>query len=177
MSAAMIEQMIDDVLRREGSTFVNHPADKGGPTRHGITQATLGRHLGRRATADEVRDLSEDVARAIYRRDYYERPHIDLLPARVQPMLFDAAVNHGPRRAIRFLQRVCNDIGFGPLVEDGVCGQRTRASAATADHVWGAELVARLVKVRKDFCRQIVDRDPSQAVFLAGWLNRVAEFA
>jgi lysozyme family protein len=173
--ARSVEQLIDDVLRREGG-FVDHPADRGGPTRHGITQATLSRHLGRSATVAEMRHLSQDVARDIYRRDYFEQPRIALLPARIQPVLFDAAVNHGPARALRFLQRVCNDAGFGPLDEDGIAGAATRAAAVAADQVMGDWLAAALAEERRDFYHQIVASDASQKVFLAGWLNRLAEF-
>ena len=52
-----VEQMIDDVIRREGG-FVDHPHDRGGPTNFGITQATLSRHLGRPASVADVRRLS-----------------------------------------------------------------------------------------------------------------------
>ena len=117
-----VEQMIDDVIRREGG-YVDHPQDRGGPTKFGITQATLSRHLGRPASFEEVHRLERTVAAQIYRRDYYGLPQLDTLPDRIQPFMFDAAVNHGPGRAIRFVQQVCTDAGFGPLAVDGACGR------------------------------------------------------
>ena len=93
-----VEQMIDDVIRREGG-YVDHPRDRGGPTKFGITQSTLSRHLGRPASADDVRGLTPDVAADIYRRYYYEAPGLDLLPQSVQPFVFDAAVNNTDRKA------------------------------------------------------------------------------
>jgi lysozyme family protein len=170
-----LEQMIDDVLRREGG-FVDHPSDRGGPTKYGITQATLSRHLGRTATVAEVRRLTQERAREIYRRDYFEAPGIDQLPERVQALLFDSAVNHGPARAIRFLQRVANDAGFGPLAEDGMAGPATRASAMAAEQVMQDWLTAALVEERRLFYHRIVDNDPAQRAFLAGWMGRLAEF-
>ena len=86
-----VEQMIDDVIRREGG-YVHHPRDRGGPTNFGITQTTLARHLGRPASADDVRRLSRKIATDIYRRDYYEASGIERLPARIQAFVFDAAV-------------------------------------------------------------------------------------
>jgi lysozyme family protein len=170
-----VDHMIDDVIRREGG-FVDHPRDRGGPTNFGITQATLSRHLGRPASADDVRRLSRAVASEVYRRDYFEAPRLDRLPARAQPFVFDAAVNHGPRRAIRFVQQVCDAAGFGPLAIDGVCGPRTAQAAGEADRVMGDWLLAALVEERRNFYLALVQRDPGQRVFLRGWLNRLAEF-
>ena len=170
-----VEQMIDDVIRREGG-YVHHPRDRGGPTNFGITQTTLARHLGRPASADDVRRLSRKIAADIYRRDYYEASGIERLPARIQSFVFDAAVNHGPGRAIRFVQQACNATGFGPLAVDGKCGPRTRRAAAAADRALGDDFLAALVEQRRSFYHALVARDPGQGVFLNGWLNRLAEF-
>ena len=170
-----IEQMIDDVIRREGG-YVDHPRDRGGPTNFGITQATLSRHLGRPASADDVRRLSRAVAAEIYRRGYYEAPRIQALPARAQAFVFDAAVNHGPDRALRFVQQVCNAAGFGPVTVDGKCGPHTSRAAAEADRVMGDWFLAALVEERRNFYLALVESDPGQRVFLNGWLNRLAEF-
>jgi hypothetical protein len=67
------DEMIDDILAREGG-FVNHPADRGGPTNFGVTQATLASWRGREATIDDVRSLTIDEARDIYRTKYYVGP-------------------------------------------------------------------------------------------------------
>ena len=66
-----IDTILDEIIRREGG-YVNHPADRGGPTNFGITAQTLGswRKLGRPATAAEVQALTETEARAIYRQQY-----------------------------------------------------------------------------------------------------------
>ena len=90
--------------------------------------------------------------------------------------MFDAAVNHGPGRAIRFVQQVCNDAGFGPLAVDGACGPLTGRVAAEADRAMGDWLLAALVEERRNFYVALVERDPGQRVFLKGWLNRLAEF-
>ncbi|MGI9492917.1 MAG: glycoside hydrolase family 108 protein [Geminicoccaceae bacterium] len=173
--ARSVDAMIDDILRREGG-FVDHPADRGGATNFGITIKTLSRYLGRAVTVSEVRGLSVDLAREIYRRSYYIEPRIDALPDRIQPFLFDAAINHGPRRAIKFLQAVCQDCGFGPNGIDGIAGPNTRRAAEAADQAMGDWLLAALAEERRLFYRLIVERDSSQKVFLAGWMNRVDEF-
>lgn len=171
-----IEEMIQDILRREGG-YVNHPSDRGGPTNHGITQATLSRYYGRAATISEVKQLSAEVAEEIYRRDYFIAPGIDTLPAFIQPFIFDCAVNHGPRRAIRFVQSVCNQAGFNPLLsEDGAMGPNTRRGVQWAEQVMGSIFLKALLEECRNFYLTIVAAKPSQEVFLKGWMNRVNEF-
>jgi lysozyme family protein len=173
--APAIEGMIDDILRREGG-FVHHPADRGGPTNRGITQRTLSAYLGRAATVEEAQSLSAALAAEIYRRDYFLAPRLDGLPERIQPFVFDSAVNHGARRAVRLVQQVCEAAGFGPISLDGICGPQTRRVTAEAERAMGDWLVAALVEERRNLYREIVANDPSQRVFLDGWMNRVAEF-
>ena len=173
--SSTVDRMIEDLIRREGG-FVDRPADRGGPSKFGITQATLARFLGSTATALDVEALSPDRARQIYRRDCYHGPRIDRLPARIQPLIVDSALNHGPGRAIALVQQVCNLAGFGPLVVDGVCGPKT--IRATHDAAWAMKdwLLAALVEERRNFYRAIVERDPSQAGSLDGWLARLRAF-
>ena len=170
-----VDSMINDIIRREGG-FVDHPADRGGPTRYGVTHKTLARYLGREVTRDDVRGLSRELAAEIYRRAYYLEPRIDALPPSVRAFLFDSAVNHGPRRAIRFLQQVLNAAGFGPLSVDGLSGPKTRREARKAEDTMGPWFLAALAEERRIFYRLIVERDPSQRVFFNGWMKRVAEF-
>jgi lysozyme family protein len=170
-----VDSLIQDVLAREGG-FVDHPADRGGPTKFGVTLATLTRHLGRPATVAELKALTQAQAGEIYRRDYLRRPQLDRLPDRIRPFLFDAAVNHGTGRAVRFLQRVCRQAGFGALAEDGVCGAATQTAAEHAEVGMGAWLLAALIEERRRFYHRIVQADRSQTVFLKGWLNRLASF-
>ncbi|MEM7046976.1 MAG: glycosyl hydrolase 108 family protein [Pseudomonadota bacterium] len=168
------DQLIDDILRREGG-FVDHPADRGGPTNFGITQATLSTWLGREATTDDVRDLAEGTARAIYAQNYLTDPGIDTLPATIIPFVFDAAVNHGPAKAIRMLQRVLGECGHDVTV-DGVIGPQTRRACEEVQAALDADFLSRLIDHRRAFYQSIALNDPSQKVFLAGWLNRLAEF-
>lgn len=171
-----INQMIDDILRREGG-YVDNPADRGGPTKFGITQKTLSIYIGRAALKSEVQNLTEDVARDIYERNYYYAPRIDNLPEEIQPFIFDCAVNHGTRRAIKFVQSVCNHAGYSPqLSVDGAMGPNTRKAAEWAQAEMGDLFLKALVEERKNFYMMIVQARPSQSVFLKGWMNRVKEF-
>lgn len=173
---ANFDEMLDKILRREGG-YVNHPADRGGPTKYGITQKTLSRYLGRAVREDEVRSLSIDLAKDIYERNYFLAPGIDRLPEDIQSFVFDCAVNHGPRRALKFVQSICNQAGCNPrLDEDGAMGPQTRVAAAWAQQEMGGIFLRALIEERRNFYQLIVAHDPSQNVFLKGWMNRVEEF-
>jgi lysozyme family protein len=172
-----VDQMIDDILRREGG-YVNHPADRGGPTNHGITQSTLSVARGRQATIEDVRTLSATEAGEIYRWEYYLKPRLDNLPPEIQPFVFDCAVNHGPTQAIRFVQEVLNQSDTRPIQVDGRCGQATASRAREVIVNVGEEpLLRNLVERRRQFYLDLIARKPSQEVFRKGWMNRLAEFA
>lgn len=170
----LVDGIITAILRREGG-FVNHKSDRGGPTNFGITQATYSDWLGRPATLDEVRNMEEETAREIYLKNYFYAPRLNALPAQLQAQLLDMAINHGPRNALRILQRVLNMAGF-QCDTDGTCGPQTVKQAAKAQVAMNELLTNALSEAREEFYRTIVARDPSQKVFLKGWLSRSREF-
>ncbi len=170
-----VNQLIDEVLVKEGG-FVNHSTDKGGPTNFGITQSTLSRYLERVVTIEEVKTLDIQTARDIYELRYYRNPRIDKLPEPIQHFTFDCAVNHGPRRAIKFIQNVCSEAGFGPLTADGLMGPKTKANADACLVSMGNWMLTALVEERRMFYLKIVENRSSQKVFLKGWLNRANHF-
>src|SRR3546814_10053392 len=67
-----VDELIDEVIGREGG-YVNHPVDRGGPTRWGITGAAA-RAQG---WCGDMRRFPRDEAVAIYRRLYWLRPGFD----------------------------------------------------------------------------------------------------
>jgi lysozyme family protein len=160
-------EIIEAILRREGG-YVDHPADKGGATKYGITQATLAEWMGRPATIDDVKQLTEHEAREIYREQYIVRPgFLGIDNDAVRALAIDCAVNHGVKRAVQLLQeaaRVFTDGIFGPNTKDAV----NRMTAAV--------LYRRLCAARVRLYGQIITKNPTQSVFAAGWCNRVAEF-
>lgn len=129
-----VDQLIDALVEREGA-YVNHPADKGGPTRFGMTEA-VARANGYRGA---MRQLPREEAGAIYRRLYWLRPRLDEVAKRSPRLageLFDTGVNMGPAVAVTFLQRVLtalnrNGKDYPDLVPDGRVGERTLAALDT----------------------------------------------
>ncbi len=164
----MLEAMIDRVIETEGG-YVNHRADKGGPTKYGITLRALELYRGKSLTAEHVEDLGLPEARAIYLTDYWITPRFAYLglPKLPSEMLFDAGVNHGPEQAVKLLQ------GAIGTLEDGILGPITQECAKRLDPIHLASL---FMAERVSFYGKIITQNPSQAVFAAGWMARCAGF-
>jgi len=105
----MASSTYDEALRRllvhEGG-YSNHPSDPGGPTNFGITLADYRKYVEPDATADDVRDMSVDEAKAIYRKRYWDAQRCDELPCGVDYSVFDYGVNSGIGRSGKVLRRV-----------------------------------------------------------------------
>src|SRR5579862_3236474 len=109
------ETAVDFVLTAEGG-LVDDPSDPGGVTKFGISQ---------RAYPNlNIRELTIADAKALYRKDYWDRCSCDKLPAGIAFVVFDAAVNQGVSGSIRMLQRSLN------VLEDGLIGPATLSAAA-----------------------------------------------
>lgn len=167
--------MITALMNREGG-FTDHPADKGGPTKYGITLGTLSKYLARPVTRHDIEALSPETAKEIYYTRYYLLPRMDALPKEIQPIMLDMCAHHGPSQAIRLLQRVINLAGIHTVTEDGICGPQTQSAARGSFDAMGDYFINALVEERLTFFRQIVSRNPSQFVFLKGWENRAESF-
>lgn len=159
--------IIDDILRREGG-FVDHKVDKGKATKYGITQATLADWMGRPATVDDVKRLTEHEAREIYREQYITKPgFLGIENDAVRALAVDCAVNHGPKRAVQLLQEAAH------VFTDGILGPQTKDAV---NRMASAALYRRLCAARVRLYGRIITKDPSQSVFASGWMNRAAEF-
>ena len=167
----LIAGYIARLFEREG-LFSHVKEDRGGATKFGVTRSTLSFYLGREATIEDVRTLSQEVATAIYRRLYFDNHKIGLLPDEIEEQVFDFGVHSGPGVAIGALQEcvgVPNDGKIGPLT--------VAATLVACKRDGGRALNLRLSKWRIMMLARIVRRDPSQIVFLGGWLKRALEFA
>lgn len=164
------------ILEHEGG-YVNNASDRGGPTNFGITQKTLSEHRGYAVSVDEVKNMTEDEAREIYSNRYLTGPKIDKLPwPHPGICVFDIGVNSGPRRAIKMLQEVLNKAGFPCGAADGVIGPKTIGACEEAQKEMGNYLQNALVEDRIKFYLAIVSGNPSQQIFLKGWLRRANSF-
>jgi lysozyme family protein len=154
------------VLVHEGGK-IDHPKDPGGRTNQGITQRVYDGY--RRRRGNEPRDVYAMVQPerdAIYRQQYWNAVKGDELPAGVDYVCFDGAVNSGPGQAIKWLQRALGPRYTGKI--DGVMGAITLdALAAHPNH--GA-LIDAICARRLAFLRAL----RPWGTFGRGWAKRVA---
>ncbi len=131
----------------------NHPADKGGMTKYGISQ--------RAYPALDIAALTLDTAKEIYRRDYWSRAQCDRLPPALAFQVFDGAVNSGIGNSIRWLQEAAG------VAVDGVVGPLTIRAVGDKD---AAVMLARFNGERLKFMASLSTFD----VFGRGWCRRIA---
>lgn len=166
-SSSAFERGLAFVLRIEGG-YVNDPYDNGGATNKGIIQRTYdGWRKSLKLPARDVREITGEEVRDIYRRRFWGRASCPLLPDDVAIAHFDAAVNHGVLRAGKLLQRATAQ----GLAEDGIVGPATLAGV----EAWSDQklLVKAYLRQRQEFYHGLVERDPWQNRFIRGWLKRL----
>jgi lysozyme family protein len=179
-----IDDLVDALIEREGG-YVRHPADRGGPTCFGITEAVARAH----GYAGPMRQLPRSEAAAIYRRLYWARPRFDRVAERSAALaaeLFDTGVNMGPSVAVTFLQRALtalnrNGRDYPDLVPDGRIGERTLAALDAFLEIRGLAsgetiLLRTLEALQGERYLRLAERRPANEAFLYGWLaNRIGE--
>lgn len=145
----------------EGS-WSDHDRDPGGATMYGITIGTLSKWRGRQVTKAEVKALTRSEAEQIYKAWYWDAVKADHLPAGVDLVIYDFAVNSGPGRAAKTLQKAVG------VKQDGAIGPVTLAAVAKADH---RTLINLVCDGRMAFLRGL----KTWGTFGRGWSNRVTD--
>jgi lysozyme family protein len=177
-----VEELIDELIEREGG-YADHPADKGGPTRYGITEAVARAH----GYAGAMAQLPREEAAAIYRRLYWLRPRFDQVARRaprIAAELFDTGANMGPAVAATFLQRALTALNRGgsdypDLTPDGRAGPVTLAALDAFLEVRGTDrgetvLLRALEALQGERYLRLAEKRPANEAFLYGWLaNRI----
>lgn len=180
MTHPLQKRLIDEVIDREGG-YIDHPADRGGPTRYGITQATARAH-GYRGPMSQ---LPRHVAAEIYAGRYWHSLHLGVIVDIHEPLaetLFDYGIHSGPSEAAEDLQRVLNVLNrvekdWNDVVVDGAVGPVTlgviddlfekRGRRGLKVLTWGVE------SLRGAFLIGLAEARESQEAFTFGWLDRV----
>jgi lysozyme family protein len=146
------ELAFDRLMAHEGG-YANDPSDPGGETKYGISKRSY--------PQEDIPNMTPERAKAIFRRDFWERVHADALPTSVAFQLSDFAYHSGPETAVRYLQRALG------VADDGHWGPVSQAAAARTSE---GDMIMRLNAERLDF----MTRRSNWPSAGKGWARRIA---
>jgi len=155
------EHCLEMILHHEGG-YVNHPKDPGGETNLGVTKRVYEEWGGEK---DMVDLLVEDVA-PIYQKNYWDRCKCDDLPSGLDLCVFDFAVNAGPSRSAKFLQRL-----IGTTVDGGIGPNTLKAVHNYVEEVGLETAIEDYQSARQEYYEALDTFD----TFGRGWTRRVEE--
>tara|TARA_B100001059_G_scaffold202151_1_gene209946 strand:- start:430 stop:939 length:510 start_codon:yes stop_codon:yes gene_type:complete len=155
------EHCLEMILHHEGG-YVNHPKDPGGETNLGVTKRVYEEWGGEK---DMVDLLVEDVA-PIYQKNYWDRCKCDDLPSGLDLCVFDFAVNAGPSRSAKFLQRL-----IGTTVDGGIGPNTLKAVDNYVEEVGLESAIEDYQSARQEYYEALDTFD----TFGRGWTRRVEE--
>jgi len=159
------------VLRHEGG-YSNHPVDRGGATKYGITEK-IARGAGYQG---DMQDLSVEVAGEIYQKYYWQPLRLDDIASdKLKLLLFDTGVNMGTGAAGVLLQKAYNRLSVGRLVVDGIIGPITLAHVNNFNRPGNLNYAFEILRGMRYL--NIAKNNKSQQVFIHGWLNRLRDVA
>jgi len=158
------KRAIAEILKHEGG-YVNHPSDPGGATNKGITIGTYRQFINPTGTIADLKKLTTDDAIIVYKRQYWDAVLGDLLPAGVDYAVADFAVNSGPSRSAKYLQKVAG------VSQDGKIGPQTLEAVEAMD----AEAVIHMLCDERLAFMKRLRGGKLWVKFGKGWSRRVAD--
>ena len=154
-------EALEIILHHEGG-YVNHPKDPGGETNLGVTKRVYEDFGGEK----EMKDLTKEDVEPIYKKNYWDRVKGDDLPEGLDLCIFDFAVNAGPGRAAKFIQRLVN------TTVDGGIGPNTLGKIKEyVDHYGVNQTIESYALMRQNYYESL----SNFATFGKGWTRRVSE--
>ncbi|MEH0157368.1 glycosyl hydrolase 108 family protein [Limibacter armeniacum] len=181
------EYIFNKTMSHEGY-YANVAQDRGGETYRGIARKYWPNWEGWKIVDQEKRNNGgslphnyrivdatlDKLVLSFFKTHYWEKPLFDKVrDKQLAGLLFDFYVNSSSS-AIRVVQDTLNK-HFGQMLKvDGVMGNNTLAAINAVN---GYMLFNQLVEERKAFYQRIVAANPSQSVFLKGWLARAQSYA
>lgn len=157
---ATFDAAISLILEHEGG-YVNDPDDSGGETNFGISKKSY--------PDEDIANLTQDRAKVIYRRDYWDGQWENIESQDLATALLDASVNMGRVPAVRLLQKAVNKaLCREDLVVDGVFGLQT----LTAVNEHGEAVLKEFRAQRILFYIDLAWNQPVKKKFLSEWIRR-----
>lgn len=176
-SLDLVDESLNQILVSEGG-FQDDKDDTGNyrpdgtlvGTNRGITPVSLAEFKGvdpNSITVDDIKAVTEDEARAIYRQNYFEKPKVGQLPQELQASVFDMYINSGSN-AIKILQKAA---GLPKNKQDGSIGPETLDAITSANVTKEDYADARIA-----FYKDLVKRKPKNKKYLNGWITRANKY-
>jgi lysozyme family protein len=168
------------ILQNEGG-YQNHVQDLGKATKYGISQKLMESmyahgfrwvDLNNDGKIDEKDVKIADIKNAIdiYYEIFWKELRLDLVKNEaIAIKIFDTAINIGGKNAIKLLQKSINSLNNKGLIVDGIIGTLTLNALEKCKT---EELLNAFSKNLVSYYENIVRNNPSQSVFLQGWINR-----
>jgi len=168
-----LNKELDAILIAEGG-YQNDKDDSGNyvngvliGTNRGVTPAALAKHRGVKVssiTVEDIKNVTEQEARDIFKEEYFYKPKIDKLPMDLQASVFDMQINSGSN-AIKILQKLVG------TKQDGIIGPKTLK--ALEDNPVSVNEYA---DARIEYYNKVVTKSPEKKKFLSGWTSRANSY-
>ena len=153
------QNIINNRVRMNEGGYVNHPNDRGGETKYGISS--------RWYPNENIKNLTQERADMILFKDYWKDTNIYQLPDEIADIVLDDSIVQGQPTAIKNLQRALG------IEDDGIIGPNTLDAV---DKVNLKTLKERFIENVKDVEEQYLNNDPTQRVFERGHKNRFNKY-
>jgi lysozyme family protein len=155
------DKCFDLVIVNEGG-FVDNKLDPGGATNWGCTQAVWEQYIGHKVTVDDMKALTKEEVKPLYKKRYWDAVYGDALPSGLDYCIFDCAINSGVGRAAKFIQELVG------VPADGAIGNNTISAIAQIKPV---TLINEFCDKRQGFLESL----KTFPTFGKGWTKRVSE--
>lgn len=128
----------------------------------GVTIGVYKDYLGQNVTKEELRNIPDSHLRDIYKTRYWDKARCGEWAPGVDLCVFDLAVNAGPSRAVKLLQKCVG------TEQDGVVGPKT---IAAVNAVPPKSMIVCFSDTRRAFYKSL----KAFETFGRGWLRRTDE--
>ena len=151
----------DLVIVNEGG-YVDNKLDQGGATNWGCTQAVWEGYIGHKVSVDDMKALTKEDVKPLYKKRYWDAIHGDAIPSGLDYCLFDCAINSGVNRSAKIIQEIVG------VFADGAIGNNTVSAITQLNPVTAIN----------EFCdkrQAFLESLKTFPVFGKGWSKRVSE--
>ena len=151
----------DLVIVNEGG-YVDNKLDPGGATNWGCTQAVWEGYIGHKVSVDDMKALTKEDVKPLYKKRYWDAIHGDAIPSGLDYCLFDCAINSGVNRTAKIIPEIVGDFA------DGAIGNNTVSAITQLNPVTAIN----------EFCdkrQAFLESLKTFPVFGKGWSKRVSE--